>query len=77
MKTIFKKRINKINDKKRNVCLFDEYRTKKYLEKNNWKTNFKCINHLMDNFGNHYYIPNFDLNETLFWKKFKIESILI
>ena len=68
---------NNIWTKIREAILFDEYRTIKCLEKNKLKTYNGCINHIVDSKGNHYYIPNFCINEPYFEKDFELKDHFI
>ena len=61
---------NIIWEKIREACLYDEYRANICLEKNNLKTYSGCINHIVDEKGNHYYVPNFCINEPYFERDF-------
>ena len=65
---------NHIWSKIREACLYDEYRSNICLEKNKLKTYDGCINHLIDENGIHYFIPNFCINEPYFEKDFAIKE---
>ena len=65
---------NNIWGKIREACLYDEYRSNICLEKNKLKCYNGCINHIIDENGNHYYIPNFCINEPYFEKDFELKE---
>jgi len=50
------------------AVLFDEYRAELLLEEYKIKTVNGCINHLIDEKGNYYKIPNFCINDPYFGK---------
>ena len=56
------------------ACVYDEYRANVLLEQFKLTTANGCINHIIDRKGNHYFIPNYCINDTFFEKSFKIED---
>jgi hypothetical protein len=68
------------------ACVYDVYRANMLLEKYNLKCVDGCINHIVDENGEHYYIPNYCINDPYFEKelseeeankKFNVELILL
>ena len=47
---------------------YDELRASLLLEEYKIKTSNGCINHLIDSKGNHYYIPNYCINDPYYEK---------
>jgi hypothetical protein len=56
------------------ACVYDEYRANLLLEQFQLTTASGCINHIIDRKGNHYFIPNYCINDPFFEKSFKIED---
>ena len=56
------------------ACVYDEYRANILLEEFKLTTANGCINHIIDRKGNHYFIPNYCINDPFFEKSFKIED---
>ena len=56
------------------ACVYDEYRANVLLEQFKLTTANGCINHIIDRKGNHYFIPNYCINDPFFEKSFKIED---
>ena len=56
------------------ACMFDEERAKMLLDDYDLKTYESCINHILDKRGNHYYIPNYCINDPYFEREFKINK---
>ena len=56
----------------RQAVVMDEYRSNLYLSELKLKTAYGCINHLIDDNGKHYFIPNFCINEPYFEKNFDV-----
>ena len=56
------------------ACVYDEYRANLLLEQFKLTTANGCINHIIDRKGNHYFIPNYCINDPFFEKSFKIED---
>jgi hypothetical protein len=50
------------------ACVYDVYRANMLLEKYNLKCVDGCINHIVDEQGNDYYIPNYCINDPYFEK---------
>ena len=50
------------------ACLHDEYRANVVLEKHRMRTAKGCINHIIDENGYHYYVPNYCINDPYFEK---------
>ena len=53
------------------AVVYDEVRANMHLEENGLTTYNGCINHIIDQDGNHYHIPNYCINDPYFEKKFK------
>ena len=56
------------------ACIYDEYRANILLTKYNIKCYDGCINHLIDSYGNDYYIPNYCINDPYFEKELSEEE---
>ena len=56
------------------ACIYDEYRANVLLEEYNLTTFNGCINHIVDKNDNHYYIPNYCINDPYFEKEYKIRE---
>ena len=56
------------------ACVYDEYRANVLLEEYNLTTFNGCINHIVDKKGNHYYVPNYCINDPYFEKEYKIKE---
>ena len=56
------------------ACIYDEARARMLLDENDLKTYEGCINHIIDQKGNHYIIPNYCINDPYFERQFKIEN---
>ena len=54
------------------ACVYDEYRANLLLEEYELKTAEGCINHIIDTKGNHYYVPNYCINDPYFEKSFNV-----
>lgn len=52
------------------ACVFDEYRANVVLEKNNLTTADGCINHIIDKNNNHYWVPNYCINDPYYEKNY-------
>ena len=50
----------------------DEFRTNLYLAQSGLKPFDDCVNHLVDEEGEHYYIPNFCINEPYYEKDLNV-----
>lgn len=51
------------------ACIYDEYRANIVLEKYKLRTADGCINHIIDENDNHYYVPNYCINDPFFEKE--------
>ena len=51
------------------ACIYDEYRANIVLEKYKLRTANGCINHIIDENENHYYVPNYCINDPFFEKE--------
>ena len=56
------------------ACVYDEYRANMLLGEANLRTFEGCINHIVDEKGNHYIVPNYCINDPYFEKEFKIQQ---
>ena len=56
------------------ACVYDEYRANMLLGEANLRTFQGCINHIVDEKGNHYIVPNYCINDPYFEKEFKIQQ---
>jgi hypothetical protein len=56
------------------ACVYDVYRANMLLEKYNLKCVDGCINHIVDDRGNDYYIPNYCINDPYFEKELSEEE---
>ena len=56
------------------ACVYDEYRARMLLDEYELKTAEGCINHIIDTKGNHYYIPNYCINDPFFEKSFDVST---
>ena len=56
------------------ACIYDEARSRMLLEDYELKTFDGCINHIIDKGGNHYFIPNYCINDPYFEREFKIDE---
>lgn len=50
------------------ACVYDEVRANMVLEKYHLRCADGCINHIIDENGNHYYVPNYCINDPYFEK---------
>ena len=53
------------------ACLYDELRANMLLEEYGLTTKSGCINHIIDENGNHYHIPNYCINDPYFERQYK------
>ena len=51
------------------AVVYDEVRANMHLEENGLTTYNGCINHIIDQDGNHYHIPNYCINDPYFEKE--------
>ena len=56
------------------ACNYDEARSRMLLDENELKTFDGCINHIIDKKGNHYFIPNYCINDPYFEREYKINK---
>ena len=56
------------------AILYDETDAKSLLEEYSLTTYNGCINHIIDQDGNHYHIPNYCVNLPYFEKQFKVKK---
>lgn len=56
------------------ACVFDEYRANVVLEKNNLTTAEGCVNHIIDKNNNHYWVPNYCINDPYYEKEYLVNS---
>lgn len=56
------------------ACVYDEYRSNVVLEKYRMRTANGCINHIIDESGNHYHVPNYCINDPYFEKELLNDS---
>ena len=53
------------------ACVYDELRANMLLEEYGLTTESGCINHIIDEKGNHYHIPNYCINDPYFERQYK------
>ena len=53
------------------ACVYDELRANMLLEEYGLTTKNGCINHIIDQEGNHYHIPNYCINDPFFERQYK------
>ena len=51
------------------ICVFDEERANLTLGHYNFQVAENCVNHIIDNHGNHYFVPNYCINDPYFEKE--------
>ena len=56
------------------ACIYDEARARMLLDDYDLKTYDGCINHIIDKKGNHYYIPNYCINDPYFEREYKVNN---
>ena len=56
------------------ACVYDELRANMLLEEYGLTTHEGCINHIIDQDGNHYHIPNYCINDPFFERQYKIKK---
>ena len=56
------------------ACIYDEARARSLLDDYELKTYDGCINHIIDKKGNHYFIPNYCINDPYFEREYKINK---
>lgn len=50
------------------ICVFDEERSNLTLGKFNFQVFHNCVNHIVDDYGYHYYVPNYCINDPYYEK---------
>ena len=53
------------------ACVYDELRANMLLEECALTTFKGCINHIVDQEGNHYHVPNYCVNDPFFERQYK------
>lgn len=71
--------IKKINEDERwkiiqQVCVYDEERSNLTLGRYNFEVADNCINHIIGANGEHYYVPNYCINDPYFEKELSTEE---
>ena len=56
------------------AVVYDEVRANMYLEENGLTTKNGCINHVIDQEGNHYHVPNYCINDPFFERQYKVKK---
>ena len=56
------------------ACVYDELRANMIMEEYGLTTKNGCINHVIDQEGNHYHIPNYCINDPFFERQYKIKK---
>ena len=56
------------------ACVYDELRANMLLEEYGLTTESGCINHIIDQDGNHYHIPNYCINDPFFERQYKVKK---
>ena len=56
------------------ACVYDELRANMLLEEYGLTTESGCINHIIDQEGNHYHIPNYCINDPFFERQYKVKK---
>ena len=57
------------------ICVFDEERANMTLGQYNFEVAENCINHIIGNNGEHYYVPNYCINDPYFEKVLKNKDV--
>ena len=57
------------------ICVFDEERANMTLGQYNFEVAENCVNHIIDNNGGHYYVPNYCINDPYFEKELNEKDI--
>ena len=57
------------------ICVFDEERANMTLGQYNFEVAENCVNHIIGNNGEHYYVPNYCINDPYFEKKLNEKDI--
>ena len=56
------------------ACVYDELRANMLLEENGLTTKNGCLNHIIDQEGNHYHVPNYCINDPYFERQYKTKK---
>ena len=57
------------------VCVFDEERANMTLGRFNFEVAENCVNHIIGSHGEHYFVPNYCINDPYFEKVLKNEDV--
>ena len=56
------------------ACVYDELRANMIMEEYGLTTKNGCINHIIDQEGNHYHVPNYCINDPFFERQIKTKK---
>lgn len=56
------------------ACVYDELRANMIMEEYGLTTKNGCINHIVDQEGNHYHVPNYCINDPFFERQIKTKK---
>ena len=56
------------------ACVYDELRANMLLEECSLTCYKGCINHIVDQEGNHYHVPNYCINDPFFERQYKVKK---
>ena len=57
------------------ICVFDEERANMTLGRFNFEVAENCVNHIIGSHGEHYFVPNYCINDPYFEKELKKEDV--
>ena len=57
------------------ICVFDEERANMTLGRFNFEVAENCVNHIIGSNGEHYYVPNYCINDPYFEKELNTEDM--
>ena len=57
------------------ICVFDEERANMTLGRFNFEVAENCVNHIIGSHGEHYFVPNYCINDPYFEKELKNEDV--
>ena len=57
------------------ICIFDEERANITLGRFNFEVAENCVNHIIGNNGEHYFVPNYCINDPYFEKELKEDDV--
>ena len=57
------------------VCVFDEERANMTLGRYNFNVATNCVNHIIGSNGEHYYVPNYCINDPYFEKALTLKDV--